>query len=438
MNTRCFLFAALFAAGTATAFGQSKAPVLANPVTDNEYTFGRNAASPRPLSQRVLTARDAKRKSLLGLSPLDSILRASPEVRGRFVTNDTYSAGGTEYLRVSGLSIEGGRPANQSTAIGERKVANGIDLEGQFSMIAGNKVQSFYGSAIVVGALQLCYGNVVGSSFTAIECASSDSICIGNVGAGCRDYGLWAKGATGHIKWIGNHMYGLKYAGVVSDGATEIQSIGNSWADSEYGFFGAGPDIHLRGDVIKQNYGGGVIFGGSLCSMEGCMVKVSRTVSIDPVAPNIGVEFNSSAPSGQIRGGYIQLTNYDQGGQWVLTGHASHAVKVSANNCYVDTYVEDLDSVNGNKLLWVTGNTKGLIARITVTAGFEDARDRLFDHDAADGTNVDGLDIEIRSPTADTASPGNDIDIDGGWTGSIVLINTTTGARSSIPEGTAL
>jgi hypothetical protein len=74
---RRILIAVLLAAATATAHGESTLLVLAGRVTDNEFIFGRNAASPAIRTQRVLSTTN---RSLLGLTPADSVLKADPSI----------------------------------------------------------------------------------------------------------------------------------------------------------------------------------------------------------------------------------------------------------------------------------------------------------------------------------------------------------------------
>jgi hypothetical protein len=145
MKRRSLLIAALFVANGATAFGQSKVLVLASRVTDNEYTFGRNAASPPTLTQRVLSATNVKRRSLRGLSLWESEVLVDSGVTDKFVSNDV----STDFMEVSGMRIDGQRAEiGQGGSAVQGTWPDGVQLLGQYCTIENCFFERFQGSAM--------------------------------------------------------------------------------------------------------------------------------------------------------------------------------------------------------------------------------------------------------------------------------------------------
>jgi hypothetical protein len=416
------LLLGIFLCHAAIARAETRLQAAPGAIVDGEYTFGREA---RELGRRVLTARNPKHAHLAGLSPLESVLKASASVKGRFVTNDTYGSGGTEHMRISGLTIDGQRYADQATNPAAGEVADGIALDGQYCTIEGNRVKQFHGTAVVASALQLVRRNNIANSFTGIEVNSSDTQITDNIVHGCRDYGLHVIGNAGDTYSQGNHYFGHARAAYNENGLV-FRSDGDVFADADYGYYGTGHQARIDSPFFQHCHVAAIYLNASATHFSDATVNAQLKVSEHP-SGCFGVWFDAGADQSSFTGEIVH-SNYTHPVQ--TAAGSAIGVRCAGDQCRFVAYLRDLDGRDDTIGVHVPSAIKGGYFEFDTT-GYHGANERLLD---IDDVNLKACTFIFRGENIDTTSPGKYIDVAAGWKAagsgnSIKLINTTTGAE---------
>jgi hypothetical protein len=275
--------------------------------------------------------------------------------------------------------------------------------------------------------------------------------------AASRDFGLWIMRDAGNTQTFGNHIYGARVACYYA--GNSWRSVEDTFADAPIGLWIAnyndgpritqvlfhhnwGKDIHIQANrtTISDSTINAALKRTETAFSETVHLPYDTTPRTFSEDGNASVVIDSSTGGGDdvsFTNSQCTFTDYQSG----TPANDAKDLFVLASGCdrgnFDNIRISDGDGLNGNRLWVVTNAVSGLRIRAELTYT-PNAADRLLVFSSADATNVEALDIEIRGPGLDTANPGNNIDLDDGWTGSIKLINTTTGAESSISEGAAL
>jgi hypothetical protein len=373
--TRFFLIAALLAATASTAHGQSKVLVLASRVTDNEFIFGRNAASPPTRTQRVLSTANP---ALLGLDWKSSVLVAHSSVTTRFVTNSAYGSGGTTNHVVAGLTIDGNRYADSATPTTSPTydpVADGVEIDGQGVVIKDCIIKQFWGNAVVLSHDQYLQSCRVQNSFTGIEVVSSD-VSIGPhcIVSGCRDYGIRVNGAFGNIHSHNNHYYGYDRAGYITTAG--YWASGDMYADASYGLYLEASGPRVSDCTFQHNATASIVCTGAGSHLDNNVIDLQRVTNwSDDTGDCYGVIFGAFADYSEFNGGTIHFTTYAHGLS-TPTGDTVTGIQCAADQVEIRCKLHDGNTLDAVWGIEITGAVNGVTFDVR-TNGFHDAADQI-------------------------------------------------------------
>jgi hypothetical protein len=429
MITRCFLVIALIVAGTAAAHAESKVLVLASRVTDNVSYY-------RPGSYTKTAFTIPAGKALLGLGAGTTTIFADASVTsGNFIQSTGYGGSATTSYTVSGLRIESNDVLTESIQ-GNQTEQDAFDA-GQFQEI-GVAID-----ALEVGRIHDCeiegfrnYGAVITGTGTHRKLSIdfnkfygnwhgfqliTDSSATGNLVAGALERGIDLHG--GAIQLTANHAYGMKYALHCAPGfaAGGILSTNERYEDSQYGiYFDGNVNVaHFNNVKLYHNFVCGAWIEGTRVTFRDPMVDVPHSSPPGggmgaPWPDKVGIEF--AGASNEIFGGLINLENFTHPNHGAA--NPSTCVRVSGNNCRIDTTLYDQDGIvaGGSRGLHIPSQIRGGEFTYRIY-GFETAGDAALDIDTNDFSGVRVLIVgnSTRSPGFKYNDAVQYVDVPAGW-----------------------
>ncbi len=458
--TQRLLLVAILAAGAATVRGQPKVPAVAGGEVDNQFVFGRNVGSPANLPQRVLRAR----QSLRGLSSEESVIRPDAFLAGgkAFVTTAGFPNEPIEIGPVENITLDGGQAINFDGQ--EPDIAHAVKISTHHPRLRFCKIVAWRGigvqllvpPAVFDDSSAKVEGNVIQGCHTGIA-VTSDQEVLGNTILACRDYGLTAPNPTGNVTIANNHFYGCngrdergEYDGkcVYMPNGSGWRLVGNTLADSHYGFVSGGGGSHttiISACTFFKNSKCAIQINGGATNfrIDGCTINVPPGTDDEQFSDIRGVELagnrNSVSDSvffldGVATSGLPGTPNAGRSTALRVSGHANTCV----NTVFLD-YGHPAGKARGIHIPAVAGGpaVRGFRADVQMW-GFEDPGDVFLD---IDDPTIEGVHIVIRGNSVDSSAASNGVraftprdiaqyvDIPAGWDGkknSITLIDEAT------------
>jgi hypothetical protein len=454
------ILVALLAAGSAIVYGQSKGPVVTGGEIDNQLMFGRNVDSPPILPQRVLRAK----QGLRGLSSAESVIRPDASVADdkAFVTTPGFPNEPAAIGPIENIELNGGQAINFDGQ--DPVVAHAVRISTQHPRVRASRIVAWRGIGIQLVVPPAVFNassakiesNVIEGCYTGIA-VSSDQEVLGNTILACRDYGLVAPNPAGNVTIANNHFYGCngrdergQYDGkcVYMPNGSGWRLIGNTLADSHYGFVSGGGGSHtttISACTFFKNSKCAIQINGGATNfrIDGCTINVPPGTDDEQFRDITGVELagnrNSVSDSiffldGVNASGLPGTPNAGRSTALRVSGHANTCV----NTVFLD-YGFPAGKARGIHIPAAAGGpaVRGFRADVQMW-GFEDPGDVFLDIDTND---IKGVHIVIRGNSVDSSAASNKVrpftprdiaqyvDIPAGWDGkknSITLIDEAT------------
>jgi hypothetical protein len=446
----------LLSLSSGPAIGQGT-KVLRQSLIDDEFVFGMFNGK---RTQRVLTSLPGQGQ-LVGLGWKDSIIIAADSVRDRFVTVENFGSGTTSdgrFALVADLKIDGGEPVPQFPWVSKSELAlstrgatfkaDGVELDGQHARTERLWVTRFRGIGITTRLGEAQHReHLITQCHTGIKYAASDSALYDSIITGMRDYCEWIPSGAGNCQSSGNHLYGAEYASY-NQGGHDYRGTHNVYADCRYGYYGdvigaSSLKSTLTACLFQHCARAALTFKSSDGNAMNCIVNVPLGIdNKETDGPFLTYGVDLQGLQGTFIGGSINLTKYKFSG---VTGNftaAAAALRITGNNCKVDTILTDVDARSDSTGVVVDAGIKGGNFRFRcygfspLTSGFAEPNERLL---KVNNTGLVATTFVFEAPGLDTTNPGKYLDIGGGWstTNSFTFTNTTTGASVTINDGAA-
>jgi hypothetical protein len=256
------------------------------------------------------------------------------------------------------------------------------------------------------------YGNWHGFRLT------TDSAATGNLVAGALKHGIDVNGSS--VQLTANHAYGCTNALNAAPGTAlgGLMSVNERYEDSEFGIYlGGNYNVaHFVNTRLYHNFVRGAKIEGTRVSFRDPMVDVPHSSPAGPLWPDkVGVEFTGA--SNEIVGGLVNLDAISQGGHGAA--NPSTCVRVSGNNCRIDTTLYDQDGLTGSKGLHIPSQIRGgeFTYRIYGFEGNSPNQDAALDIDTNDFSGVKVLIVgnSARSPGFKYNDAAQYVDVPAGW-----------------------
>jgi hypothetical protein len=335
----------------------------------------------------------------------------------------------------------------------------------EFPTVRFQRCENWFGTGIVTGS-----GNgrvtdcLSGNNFVGCKLSSSDSGAAGNFFFNNRDVGLWISGVGGssNCQSMQNHCFGARVA-CYNEGSGAFRALNDTYADAFIGYYGGivggGSNQGVLTNVLTQhNLIRDIVFRASGCGMVNCVVNIQKAVSdwtdiniethngnsvhdivrsIDGAdEAKVGVELGDRC---YIRGGTVEFEDYYLVGVHTPSGDPCEGIWVTGGSSLVtiETNIIDNHAIDGAVATRLKSSAFTPIKGVYIdcpTYGFHQNNSRLLAVDS--GSHADGLDITYRLDYMAKPASGY-VDIGSGWTGSIRLIDESTGEETSLHEGRA-
>ena len=245
-----------------------------------------------------------------------------------------------------------------------------------------------------------------------------------------RDACLWIAASAGNCQSLNNHCYGARIA-CYNEGGAQYRAVNDTYADAFVGHLGdwqggGSNQSTLTNVLFQHNTVADCVFKATGCHLNNCIVNVQRDVKqwntidlpgIITRTGKIGVVLGTRC---SIRGGTVELCGYKHTSH-EYSGKPATAIVVWGDDVVIDTYLVDDDGVDGSIGIEMQGDRRCLRADCIVT-GFHEPAARIF---VAKG-KCNGIDLTFRLDHM-AKPPAGYIDVRPDFTGSIRLIDTSTG-----------
>lgn len=273
--------------------------------------------------------------------------------------------------------------------------------------------------------------NYVGACLGASDSRIRDSDLVNN-----RDIGLWIARDAGNCQSLMTHCYGARIACYNAGGAW-YRSQADTFADSLVGFLGDGGNATICNTLFQHNAVRDCVFRGGVQHLSDCLIYCQREVKefpafIVPGLPEfyakVGVELGDEC---SLTGGLVELTDWKHPAN-EYSGRPAEAIWVNGDDVRIATLLKDNDGIDGSIGIRVKRAVRNLRIDCTVV-GFHDKNARII---VFDDPHCKGMDITLR--VNGYQKPIDDyIDVAAGWTGTLKLVNTASGAVKTFTKGSA-
>jgi hypothetical protein len=464
--TQRLLVAALLAVGAAAVYGQTKPPAVAGSEIDNQLVFGRNVGSPPTLPQRVLRAR----QGLRGLSSEESVIRPDASVAGgkAFVTTPGFPNEPAEIGPIENIEINGGQAINFDGQ--DPVVAHAVRIGTQHPRVRSARIVGWRGIGVQIVVPPAVFNsssakiesNVIQGCYTGIA-VSSDQEVLGNTILACRDYGLVAPNPAGNVTIANNHFYGCngrdkrgQYDGkcVYMPDGSGWRLVGNTMADSHYGFVSGGGGSHtttISACTFFKNSKCAIQInaGATNFRIDACTISVPPGTDHEQFNDIRGVELAGNRNSVSDSVFFLNAIN-TSGLPGTPNAGRSTALRVSghANTCVNTVFLDYGHPAGKARGIHVVGPVRGFRADVQMW-GFEEPGDVFLD---IDEPAIQGVHVVIRGNSVDSSAASNGVrpftprdiaqyvDVPAGWDGkknSITLIDEATNTTVKATGGRA-
>lgn len=278
-------------------------------------------------------------------------------------------------------------------------------------------------------------GSVSQHCYIGAKLGSSDSRITDSDVFNHRDACLWIARDAGNCQSTASHFYGSRIA-VYNEGGWQYRSTADTIADAILGAL-CDAQSKFTAAMSQHCYVRNFVLRGGDCELNGCTVNVQLAAK-EITSFNVpgftvysglaGIEIVGDGA--RIRGGHVVLTN------WIhplntASGNAAIGIILGASDCIIDTNLIDGDGLDGSTGIYIPGQRHNIVINSN-TRGFHDQSARILDMPG----KYTALDITLRMDGFKKPI-GDYIDLAPGWTGSIRLIDTSTGKVHSLTEGRA-
>ncbi|HEY3395447.1 MAG TPA: hypothetical protein VGK58_22285 [Lacipirellulaceae bacterium] len=277
----------------------------------------------------------------------------------------------------------------------------------RFCRITGWKgvgIETQFDPALGGSATHQITGNTVALCHVGIRLGSGDQKIIDNTIQGCRDYGLFLPAGVGHNVSAYNHYYGMANSdndgtAVYNNGSDGFRSIGDTFADSHYGYVGV-PDADFctfYGLYCQRNNRRAMLIEGTENTLIGSTFNLPYATNQAPWNDVRSVEITSFRNS--IVDSTFWLSNFKSPATPGTGNGPATAIKVSGDNnrvmnCRISDFLHPADQACGIHLV---GAVQRFDADVSIW-GFEHAGDVFLKIDSA---AIEGVHVTIRGHSDD-------------------------------------